>query len=619
MSNHSDEDFRPARRKMLATTGGVTALAVLGAADAAAAAPASPANAALAAAKGVKTSYLVAGLRPPLNVAPVVFAAALQEFANAVGKEWVFTKEDELGPYRDAYAATRGQAEDRGASAAVAPRTAEDVQAIVRAANKYGIPLYTISTGKNFGYGGPAPNHSGSVVLDLNRMNQISEVNESSCYAIGEPGVTYFDLYNYIQEKGLHVWLDVPDPGWGSVLGNALDHGVGHTMSRFRNHFDSHCGMEVVLANGELVRTGMGALPNSKTWGEFKMGIGPILDGLFSQSNFGIVTKMGIWLMPKPEAFMHATISAPRYGDLHGLVETLKYIENSGLSQGAPEMGSPLLGAGGSTMKLVDMFYEGPPRFDKRHMELIAGTKLGYSAELERYGLENKIPYWTLDLTFYGPPNVIKAQWEAAQELAYKAIKGATFKADPIYTDAAKAAREGKIYPQNVGVPNMDFFAMGSRAGGNPFPNRGHMWFSPVIPQSADGILEANRVFEEASRTVPELKGLPIWNLKPFALPAPFFERSFLFILGFPIMDDAAQNNKVIKGFRALLDIGAEHGWGEYRTHPIFQDQAMGIYSYNNNSLLRLNETIKDAIDPNGILAAGRYGIWPKNMRRKAK
>jgi 4-cresol dehydrogenase (hydroxylating) len=45
----------------------------------------------------------------------------------------------------------------------------------------------------------------------------------------------------------------------------------------------------------------------------------------------------------------------------------------------------------------------------------------------------------------------------------------------------------------------------------------------------------------------------------------------------------------------------------------------MGLYSYNNNSLLRLNEVIKDAIDPNGTLSPGRYGIWPRHLRKDAK
>ncbi len=104
------------------------------------------------------------------------------------------------------------------------------------------------------------------MVLDLKRMNRVLEVNERNAYALVEPGVSYFDLYEHITKAKLDVWIDPPDPGWGSVIGNALDGGAGWTASPFRDHFGSHCGMEVVLASGEVVRTGMGALPNSKSW-----------------------------------------------------------------------------------------------------------------------------------------------------------------------------------------------------------------------------------------------------------------------------------------------------------------------------------------------------------------
>ncbi|WP_459574530.1 FAD-binding protein [Cupriavidus sp. 8B] len=558
-------------------------------------------------------------MRTPPNVSPQVFATALREFANVVGKDWVFTSDEDLFPYKDSYSPLRDTEIDRSASAAVAPASVEDVQAVVRIANKYRIPLYTISTGKNLGYGGSAPNHSGSVVLDLKRMNRIIEVNESNAYAIVEPGVSYFDLYNYLREKGLNLWLDVADPGWGSVLGNALDHGVGHTLSRYRNHFDAHCGMEVVLANGELVRTGMGALPGSKTWAQYRHGMGPVVDGIFSQSNFGVVTKIGMWLLPAPEAFMEGMIFAPRYEDLHPLVELLKYAENTGLAPGTPELLSPLLGVSNKTKNLVEAFYKGPPQLPKRQADLVAQSRVGYSDELAKYGADNKIPYWGLSLKFYGPSKVVAAQWEAVKELASKAIKNVAFQDGPIQSDPRKAADDWTFYPQDVGVPNMDFFGMGTRAGGNPNPMRGHMWFSPVIPQTADGILEANRVFDEAARTIPALQKVPIWNLRPFALPAPFYERNFLFIVGFPITDDKELNKSIVVAYRTLLDIGAKHGWGEYRCHPEFQDQAMGLYSFNNNSLLRLHETIKDAIDPNGILSPGRYGIWPKKLRKGEK
>jgi FAD/FMN-containing dehydrogenase len=553
-------------------------------------------------------------MRTPPGISTNIFAAALQEFAAVVGKDWVFTGDEDLDLYRDAYSPLRGLPEERIASAAVAPNTTEQVQAIVRIANRYGIPLYTISTGKNLGYGGSAPAYSGSVVLDLKRMNRIIEVNERNHYAIVEPGVSYFDLYQYIQQRGLKVWIDCPDPGWGSLIGNALDHGVGYTTPRYRNHFDAHCGLEVVLASGEILRTGMGALPGSATWQQFKMGFGPIVDGIFSQSNFGIVTKMGFWLMPQPEAFLQASVFASRYDDLHSLVDTLNYIENSGLSSGLPQLASPLLGLG-DVHRQVDMFFNGPPKLASEHQQLIAGSKLGYSAALQRYGLDHDIPYWELRLAFYGPPKVVAAQWDAVCELASRAIRSVRCRADPIRLLPLNEVDKAAVHVQQVGIPNLEIFAFGTRSPGNPNPSSGHLWFSPVIPRSAQGIIEANRVFDEAATTLE----LPIIGLKPFVLPFGLYERSFLYLIGFPVTQDAQQNRRFVQAFRELIRIGADHGWGEYRTPVIFQDQVMGAYSYNNNILRRFHETLKDAVDPNGILSPGRYGIWPKHLREKTQ
>ena len=63
------------------------------------------------------------------------------------------------------------------------------------------------------------------------------------------------------------------------------------------DHFAAHCGMEIVLANGEVVRTGMDAMPGTNTGQSFQYGFGPYHDGIFTQSNFGICTRMGFWLM----------------------------------------------------------------------------------------------------------------------------------------------------------------------------------------------------------------------------------------------------------------------------------------------------------------------------------
>ena len=151
--------------------------------------------------------------------------------------------------------------------------------------------------------------YSGSVVLDLKRMNRVLEVNERNAYALVEPGVSYFDLYRSHPGAKAQGLDRLPDPGWGSLIGNALDHGGGYTEPQFRNHFDSHCGMEVVLANGELLRTGMGAMPARRPGSNTSRGYGPWIDGMFSQSNFGVVTKMGFWLMPEPDAYLTGTVT----------------------------------------------------------------------------------------------------------------------------------------------------------------------------------------------------------------------------------------------------------------------------------------------------------------------
>ena len=69
--------------------------------------------------------------------------------------------------------------------------------------------------------------------------------------------------------------------------------------------------------------------------------------------------------------------------------------------------------------------------------------------------------------------------------------------------------------------------------------------------------------------------------------------------------------------FGILIDEAAEAGYGEYRTHLAFMDQVAKTYSWNDHALWKLHEKLKDAFDPNGILALGKQGIWPAHMREK--
>jgi (+)-pinoresinol hydroxylase len=537
-------------------------------------------------------------MRTPTGVSDSDFAEALRQFAAITGSDWVYTSVEDVDLYRDAYSPFLGEPEERVPSAAVAPDSVEQVQAIARVANRFKVPLYPISTGRNLGYGGSAPNYTGTVVLDLKRMNRVLEVNERNAYALVEPGVSYFDLYRYIEERNLKVWLDVPDPGWGSPLGNSLDRGGGYTMPEYRNHFDSHCGMEVVLADGELLRTGMGAMPGAKTWQQYKTGFGPWIDGIFSQSNFGIVTKLGFWLMPQPDAFLSGTVLVPRHNDLIPLIDAVNYLENSRVSNGFSELASPAMGL--------------PAADDGKPMEptlkaLIDKAIDGDANSLDAYARQKGLAAWSCTLKFYGPERVLPLQWEYCKaKLA--TIPGVRFVDGTPIKLPLTAAQKEQVHKPEFGLPALSIFSIGARNENNPNPTNGHQWFSPIIPRTGEAVFEANRVFAQAGREY----GLPV---PPFSMPFFFWERSFLFLFGFPVTRDIEANKKTRAAFAQLVQIAAGHGFGEYRTAPAYQDLIMSTYSFNNHALLRFHERLKDAVDPNGILSPGRYGIWPRHLR----
>ncbi len=71
-----------------------------------------------------------------------------------------------------------------------------------------------------------------------------------------------------------------------------------------------------------------------------------------------------------------------------------------------------------------------------------------------------------------------------------------------------------------------------------------------------------------------------------------------------------------VEQVQQMVRVAGEHGWGEYRTAPAFMDTVMDMYSYNDHIQRRVDERIKDALDPKGILSPARYGIWPQHLRQ---
>jgi hypothetical protein len=202
----------------------------------------------------------------------------------------------------------------------------------------------------------------------------------------------------------------------------------------------------------------------------------------------------------------------------------------------------------------------------------------------------------------------VRAQWAYAKKRmsdipGVQLADGAFYKF-PLTDDQIPGLRDA----QDFGVPTLDTFAIGARSRSSP-PTYGHLGFSPVIPMTGEAVIESQRVFEKVLQEYGHDVAVNVF-------PQSYHPRTFVILIMFAVQHDKEINRHTRDVFERLVKIGAEHGWGEYRTHAAFMDDVANSYSFNNYALRRLHETIKDAADPNGVLSAGRYGFWPKHLRK---
>ena len=394
---------------------------------------------------------------PAPGVSERALARALDGFAAALGSDRVLTSEEALLEYRDPFQPVTW--DEYAPAAVVLPETVEEIQAILRVANEHRVPLWTHSQGMNNAYGGAAPRLRGSVTVSLRRMNRILEIDEELGYAVVEPGVRWFDLYEAIKAGGHRLMLSIADLGWGSVVGNSLDHGV--TYLPYGEDFTAPCGLEVVLANGDVLRTGMGAMEGNRSWHLYRRGLGPTLDPLFMQSNFGIVTRMGVWLMPYPETFMPIWLTAPREEDLVPLIDTLRALRLDRTIEGVPCIYNTLVIA--SVFSQRSQWYDGDSPIPDPVIDTIA-RELGLGR-------------WTMRLALYEDEAVadykfakLKAEFERIPGVAVRGEKHAPEDAPALQNPSEQVIG---------GVPNLEFNTSLSWYGGEV---GGHVGFSPVVP-----------------------------------------------------------------------------------------------------------------------------------------
>ena len=244
------------------------------------------------------------------------------------------------------------------------------------------------------------PEKGDIVVVDLQRMNEIIEVNQKDAYALIEPGVSYGQLNKHLEDNNIPFVVDVEKGAHQSVAGSICNRNFGYTP--YGDQLMMQCGMEVMLADGSLIRTGMGAMPKSNTWQLFKYGYGPYMDGIFTQSNLGIVTKIGLWLMPKPPAFKPFMLRLPNDAALKQAVEILRSLKINMLVPNTVVISS--------ADSEVRQFIDGD----------LHATLNDTSAQKHQLGK------WNVYGALYGIPANVDVVW-AAVEGAFSQIDGASF------------------------------------------------------------------------------------------------------------------------------------------------------------------------------------------------
>lgn len=216
----------------------------------------------------------------------------------------------------------------------VYPTSVAEVQKLVSSCPELGIRLYPISRGKNLGYGEAQGSGPGQVIVDLSKMNRIIHVDAKMATATLEPGVSQHQMYKFLRDNHPALQTDVTGAGLdASITGNILERGFGHTD--YGDRWSRVINMKIVTPDGELLHTGMGSLENADAQNVYRYGIGPTIDGLFTQSGMGIIVEITIELMPAPECVEMFVFSTRDENDAGKLTEVIRNLKLNGVVNSA--------------------------------------------------------------------------------------------------------------------------------------------------------------------------------------------------------------------------------------------------------------------------------------------
>lgn len=531
-------------------------------------------------------------------------SVVIQELLSIVGSDFLYvdTKNREL---YSRSTLSKGTTPD----IIIKPKDKKEVQKIVKLASKYNLKIHPISTGKNWGYTDACAPKDEAILVDLSRMNTILEVNEDMCYATIEPGVTQGQLYDFLNHKKINLWMDATGAGPDtSIIGNITERGFGH--SPYGDRYAHSCAYEVILPTGEILTTGFGHYKNSKISELYKWGIGPSVDGLFTQSNLGIVTKMTIWLLPRPEDFQVLFFILKDEKDIVDFIEKVRPLKIDGTIQSTVHISNDL-----RTISTLQRF-----PFDE------VGTNRYLSKE-ERRSLLNKykLGFWVGTMGFYGS----KKQNKADLELVRKKIKSVQGIRILVVDSILLSFLKKCIYIINIFSHNQNLIILykkikisfdllqgktpnSSTQGGlwkikkdtkekeivtnNPLDHEsGFYWISPILPMKGDDVQKLTDLVE------------PIFNTYGFDFLQTLSmvsERSLCSVMTICFdKKNIEETRKAEACHNKIVGCLIEHGYILYRAG----NQTMNYLTKDSETFFEFLKKIKDAVDPSHTFSPGKY------------
>jgi 4-cresol dehydrogenase (hydroxylating) len=153
----------------------------------------------------------------------------------------------------------------------------------------------------------------------------------------------------------------------------------------------------------------------------------------------------------------------------------------------------------------------------------------------------------------------------------------------------------------NNGIPSLDEMALMDY-----IPNGGHVCFSPIsAPDGKDALRQFRMVQKRSAEYVKDYAAQFIIGLR---------EMHHICLFLFDTKDPASRKDTFDLTSLLIKEAAAE-GYGEYRTHNALMDEVMATFNWGGGALHKFHEILKDALDPNSIMAPGKSGIWGKRFR----